>query len=116
MNTWYTWQSFSSLPISVREHRKRRPVLKFPAAEENLGDRKEPVSYTHLDVYKRQGYTFLDFLNRYRISQAVKLLKKQEYRIYEIAEMVGFSDYKYFIKVFKKYAGCSPNKFLESYR
>ena len=42
--------------------------------------------------------------------------KKQEYRIYEIAEMVGFSDYKYFIKVFKKYAGCSPNKFLESYR
>ena len=27
----------------VREHRKLRHVLKFPAAEENRGDRKEPV-------------------------------------------------------------------------
>lgn len=79
---------------------------------------KYELSCTYLNAkFKAEtGYTFLDFLNRYRISQAVKLLKKQEYRIYEIAEMVGFSDYKYFIKVFKKYAGCSPNKFLESYR
>jgi len=26
--------------------------------------------------------------------------------------MVGFSDYKYFIKVFKKYTGCSPARFI----
>ena len=32
----------------------------------------------------------------------------------EIADLVGFSDYKYFIKVFKKYVGCSPVKFMES--
>ena len=76
---------------------------------------KYELSCTYLNAkFKAEtGYTFLDYLNRYRISQAVKLLKKREYRIYEIAEKVGFSDYKYFIKVFKKYAGCSPNKFLE---
>lgn len=95
----------------VEEHFAERITLT------DLSEKYE-LSCTYLNAkFKAEtGYTFLDFLNRYRISQAVKLLKKQEYRIYEIAEMVGFSDYKYFIKVFKKYAGCSPNKFLESYR
>ena len=42
------------------------------------------------------------------------LLKENKYKVYEIADLVGFSDYKYFIKVFKKYVGCSPVKFMES--
>ena len=29
--------------------------------------------------------------------------------LYEIAELVGFSDYKYFNKVYKKYTGYTPN-------
>ena len=32
-----------SLQINVREHRKQRHVLRFPAAAESRGDRKEPV-------------------------------------------------------------------------
>lgn len=92
----------------VEEHFAERITLT------DLSEKYE-LSCTYLNAkFKAEtGYTFLDYLNRYRISQAVKLLKKREYRIYEIAEKVGFSDYKYFIKVFKKYAGCSPNKFLE---
>ena len=60
------------------------------------------------------GYTFNDYLNRYRMQKAVDLLKENKYKVYEIADLVGFSDYKYFIKVFKKYVGCSPVKFMES--
>lgn len=59
------------------------------------------------------GYTFNDYLNRYRMQKAVDLLKENKYKVYEIADLVGFSDYKYFIKVFKKYVGCSPVKFME---
>ena len=33
----------SSLQTNVREHRKRKLVLKFPEVEENHGDRKEQV-------------------------------------------------------------------------
>ena len=33
----------SSLQTNVREHRKRKLVLKFPEAEENHGDRKGQV-------------------------------------------------------------------------
>jgi len=72
------------------------------------------MSCTYLNVkFKNEtGYTFNDYLNRYRIKKAVDLLRENNYKIYEIAEMVGFSDYKYFIKVFKKYVGCSPARFI----
>ena len=72
------------------------------------------MSCTYLNVkFKNEtGYTFNDYLNRYRIQKAVDLLRENQYKIYEIAEMVGFSDYKYFIKVFKKYIGCSPARFI----
>jgi len=72
------------------------------------------MSSTYLNVkFKNEtGYTFNDYLNRYRIQKAVDLLRENQYRIYEIAEMVGFSDYKYFIKVFKKYIGYSPARFI----
>jgi two-component system, response regulator YesN len=72
------------------------------------------VSCTYLNVkFKEEtGYTFNDYLNRYRIQKAVDLLRKNQYKVYEIAEMVGFSDYKYFIKVFRKYTGSSPARFI----
>lgn len=72
------------------------------------------MSCTYLNVKFKNatGYTFNDYLNRYRIQKAVDLLRENEYKVYEIAEMVGFSDYKYFIKVFKKYIGCSPARFI----
>lgn len=60
------------------------------------------------------GYTFNDFLNRFRILKSVQLLKMGDSKIYEISEIVGFLDYKYFSQVFKKYVGLSPTMFLES--
>lgn len=72
------------------------------------------VSCTHLNAkFKAElGYTFHDFLNYYRISRAVELQKQGNRKLYEIAELVGFSDYKYFNKVYKKYVGYPPNKSL----
>lgn len=69
------------------------------------------ISCTHLNAkFKAEtGYTFHDFLNYYRIRRAVELQKQGERKLYEIAELVGFSDYKYFNKVYKKYTGYSPN-------
>ncbi|MBE6067427.1 MAG: response regulator [Clostridium lundense] len=73
------------------------------------------VSSTYLNTkFKEEtSYTFNDFLNRYRILQSITLLKQENLKIYEIAEEVGFKDYKYFIEVFKKYIGYSPSKFLD---
>lgn len=60
------------------------------------------------------NYTFNDFLNRYRILKSVGLLKEGKLLIYEIAERVGFQDYKYFSQVFKKYTGQSPTEFMDN--
>ncbi|HMM22415.1 MAG TPA: response regulator [Selenomonadales bacterium] len=77
---------------------------------------KYGVSSTYLNVkFKNEvNYTFNDFLNRYRVLQAIELLKGDKLKVYEIAEAVGFQDYKYFILVFKKYVGCSPSKFRDA--
>lgn len=68
-------------------------------------------TYLNSKFKSAAGYTFNDFLNRYRMQKAVELLKEDRYKVYEIADLVGFSDYKYFIKVFRKYVGCSPARF-----
>lgn len=57
--------------------------------------------------------TFNEYLNRYRIQQAIEKLKDPEEKIYEIATSCGFSEYKYFNKVFKKYVGMSASTFQE---
>mgnify|MGYP001716999743 CR=1 FL=1 len=93
----------------IREHYYSRVSL--TDVSEQCG-----MSCTYLNAKFKSGtgYTFNDFLNRYRMQKAVELLKENKYKVYEIADLVGFSDYKYFIKVFKKYVGCSPVKFMES--
>lgn len=45
---------------------------------------------------------------------AVDLLRQEDARIYEVADLVGFQDYKYFFCVFEKYVGCSPTKFMKT--
>lgn len=55
------------------------------------------------------GMTFNEYLTKFRIQQALDLIKTQSYHMYEIADMVGFSDYKYFNQVFHKVVGVAPN-------
>ncbi|WP_027094076.1 response regulator transcription factor [Cohnella thermotolerans] len=60
------------------------------------------------------GENLSDFLARVRIERAKTLLGNPALKIAEVAEKVGFSDEKYFSKVFKKFAGVSPNQFRKS--
>jgi two-component system response regulator YesN len=75
------------------------------------------VSVTYLNnlIRKELNCTFNTFLNRYRIHKALELLREGRLRIYEIALQTGFSNYKYFIRVFNRYVGYSPTAFLKSF-
>lgn len=73
------------------------------------------ASYLSRKFKEATGQTFLDFLNRYRVQQATALLETGRYRISEISEATGFSDYKHFCAVFKKYTSKSPTKFQQEY-
>jgi two-component system, response regulator YesN len=57
------------------------------------------------------GKHFNDYLHEVRIGNAKILLKETPYRVFEIAEIVGYKDYKYFVQIFKKTTGCTPTHF-----
>ncbi len=54
---------------------------------------------------------FVVFLNRYRINKAIMLMETSTEKMSTIAKSVGFSDYKYFNRCFKKYIGTVPTKY-----
>lgn len=92
----------------IRLHYAKR--LNIESISETLG---VSASYLSRKFKEVTGQTFLDFLNKYRVQQAVGLLGTRKYRISEISEATGFSDYKHFCSVFKKYTTKSPTKFIK---
>ncbi len=54
------------------------------------------------------GENFNNYLDRIRITEAKRLLGLDEYKVYEVAEMVGYTNINYFHNKFKKYVGMSP--------
>ncbi|MNF11017.1 Xylose operon regulatory protein [compost metagenome] len=45
------------------------------------------------------------------MQEAKKLLVNTNYKVYKIAEMIGYSDYKYFSVQFKKYVALTPKEY-----
>lgn len=61
-----------------------------------------------------EGVSITEYLNQLRIEKAKKLLKTTSLMSYEIAEKVGFVNYRYFTQIFKKYTGLSPTGYRNS--
>ncbi|GLC80056.1 response regulator transcription factor [Lacrimispora brassicae] len=60
---------------------------------------------------REMGINFCTFLGEFRVSIAKKLLATGNYKIHEVAEMVGYKDTKYFNKVFRSIMGVSPSDY-----
>lgn len=64
---------------------------------------------------KSYGTGIAEHIRVLRIEKAKKLLREQpDLTILEIAEQCGFSDYNYFITVFRKMTGMPPGKYRNS--
>ncbi|ACL74585.1 response regulator transcription factor [Ruminiclostridium cellulolyticum] len=64
-------------------------------------------SYLSRIFKKGTGITFSEYLTKVRIDNAKSILKSQDYKAYQLAEMIGIPDPNYFVKCFKKVAGIS---------
>ncbi|MCI6378939.1 MAG: response regulator [Faecalicoccus sp.] len=80
-----------------------------------LSDIADVLNYSESLLSKRfrrvTQMTFNEYLNRFRIQKSIEYMKKGTYGLTEISDICGFSDYKYFSTVFKKYTGYTPSQF-----
>jgi YesN/AraC family two-component response regulator len=55
--------------------------------------------------------TFQEYLLRFRVREACRLLKNPAAQVADVAQLVGFNDSSYFCKIFKRYTSFSPSRF-----
>lgn len=70
-------------------------------------------SYLSNIFHKEVGCTLTSFVNQERIKKAVTLLQMTPKSVQNIAAECGIQDVNYFIKLFKKHTGFTPNRFRE---
>ena len=68
-------------------------------------------SYLSSLFKKEVGITLTDYLHKARIRQAIFLLNSSHLSIGDIATACGYTDFNYFIRVFKKLKGISPKTY-----
>ena len=72
----------------------------------------------YLRILSRQesGKSTKTLIDEARIKVAKKLLLYSDMRINELAAAMGFADWKYFSRFFRKYTGSSPREYIRSKR
>jgi two-component system response regulator YesN len=74
------------------------------------------INYTYFSekFKEHNGINFNEYLKKMRIEKACQLLEKGCFKIFEVSERCGFSDTKYFMKIFKEEKGLSPSEYKKN--
>lgn len=93
----------------IKAHYKENLTLEVLAKEIHMN----PFYFS--SYFKKQtGRNFKDFLNGVRLGHALELLVGTDLRSYEIAEAVGFKDYRYFTELFSREYGRTPTAYRKA--
>lgn len=102
-------------PVAYAKHyiEKNKGIdIKLEELAKNAGFSYSYFSY----LFKKEtGKTLTEYIQMVRIETAKKLLVEKERNVSEIAELVGYSDIKFFTKQFKKTLGVSPNEYRKMF-
>lgn len=60
------------------------------------------------------GASITNLISMRRIDEAKKLLLRETLSIADVSELVGFNDYNYFTKIFKKLTGQTPSRYKKN--
>ena len=69
------------------------------------------ASYLSRMFSQTYGETIIAYLTRVRMEQAVRLMNDEEKKLETISFLVGYDDYNYFSRVFRKKMGESPREY-----
>ena len=108
----------------VNEKKKVSPMtlLTIKYIEENyysndlnindISDKLEVTSsYLSKLLKKETGSSFIDYLTNIRIKKAMYIMEDPTIKIYDVAELVGYSNQHYFCRAFKRVVGFSPTEY-----
>ncbi len=63
-------------------------------------------------IFKKEtGISYKDYVLKEKINKAKQLLSSNQYKIYQVAQMVGYKSTIYFSKVFKNFTGSYPSDY-----
>lgn len=114
---WENSDSMRNLIVS-----KAKTIIEKEYADNNLSlasvANQLNISYGYLSTIftKSVGCSFKSYLVEVRMEKARILLLSRNYRIYEIAEMSGYKNPRYFTDAFKKYYNYSPVDYIARIR
>ena len=85
-----------------------------------LSEISKPLNYSLPYISSKfkadTGYSFTEYLQKYRIEPSLRLLSNSDMKIIDIAYSVGYNDINFFGEVFKKYVNMTPSQFRKSSR
>ncbi len=106
--------------ISLPVRRARSMIHEFYADGITLAEIADRLNITQEylgnQFHKELGENFSSYIRNYRIGKAKELLIATQMKQYEIAEKVGYTDAKYFARVFLKTVGMSPAEYRQQNR
>jgi AraC-like DNA-binding protein/mannose-6-phosphate isomerase-like protein (cupin superfamily) len=104
--------------IKDEQHKVKERILTYIRNRYKDTNLKEMADYFHFhpsylsSLVKREfGKNLMDLLTEVRMSEASKLLKNTDMTIENIVYEVGYTNFSYFYKVFKKTYGMTPNQY-----
>lgn len=73
------------------------------------------ISYSYFSMLFKQTFdeTFLEYLTRHRIELAKSMLLVSDKSVAQIGKLVGYSERRYFTRVFYKFTGATPSEYRE---
>lgn len=73
------------------------------------------ASYFSKLFRQESGENFIPYITKKKMEHAIALMEKEELNLTEISFLVGYEDYGYFNRVFRKYKGCSPKDYRKAF-
>ncbi len=101
----------TDITAHIKEHYMQRLRLRDFAKAYSYS-----LSHLSKKFSEETGSSFIEYLQHIRIEQACKLLENDPRSVGAIAEAVGYSDLKFFNKVFKETLGLTPRDFRKLHR